>query len=298
MKKILLTLVAITTMSATFAQVDTTVTNNSDTIKVGNYVIVKRGNSTSSDTSKTKKSVSVSVGTDDLLDIKVNNGNSSKKKNPNVSTNWWIFDLGFANFRDQTNYATAQTGSYFQTMKNGPVNKNSMNLLNGKSSNVNIWFFMQKMNVMKHKLNLKYGLGLEMYNYRFEHSLSFRKDPMNFIFNDSISFSKNKLYAGYITVPFMVNFTPMPENKKSLSLSAGISAGYLISSRNKQISAERGKQKINGNFDLEPFRLAVVGELGLGQVRLYGSYSLNSLYKETTGLQQYPYTLGIRFSSL
>lgn len=95
----------------------------------------------------------------------------------------------------------------------------------------------------------------------------------------------------------MVNFTPMPENKKSLSISAGISAGYLISSRNKQISAERGKQKINGNFDLESFRLAVVGELGLGQVRLYGSYSLNSLYKESTGLQQYPYTLGIRFSN-
>ena len=297
MKKILLTLVAVTSMSAIFAQVDSTTTNSSDTIKVGNYVIVKKGNSQGGDSSKTKKSVSISVSSDDLLDIKVNNGNSSKKKNPNVSTNWWIFDLGFANFRDQTNYATAQAGSYFQTMKNGPVNQNSMNLINGKSSNVNIWFFMQKMNVIKHKLNLKYGLGLEMYNYRFEHSLSFRKDPINYVFNDSISFSKNKLYAGYITVPFMVNFTPMPENKKSLSISAGISAGYLISSRNKQISAERGKQKINGNFDLESFRLAVVGELGLGQVRLYGSYSLNSLYKESTGLQQYPYTLGIRFSN-
>ena len=43
MKKILLTLVAVTTMSAIFAQVDSTTTNNSDTIKVGNYVIVKKG---------------------------------------------------------------------------------------------------------------------------------------------------------------------------------------------------------------------------------------------------------------
>jgi len=61
-----------------------------------------------------------------------------------VSTNWWIFDLGFANFRDQTNYTTAQAGSYFQTIKNGPVNQNSMNLINGKSSNVNIWFLCKK----------------------------------------------------------------------------------------------------------------------------------------------------------
>jgi len=298
MKKILLTLVAVATTSAIFAQVDSTTTNHPDTIKVGNYVIVKKGNSQPGDSAKTKKSVSISVGTDDLLDIKVNNRNSSKKKNPNVSTSWWIFDLGFANFRDQTNYATAQAGSYFATTNRGQVNQNGMNLINGKSSNVNIWFFMQKMNVIKHKLNLKYGLGVEMYNYRFEHSTSFRKDPFNYIFNDSVSFSKNKLYAEYITVPFMVNFMPMPENKKSLSVSAGISAGYLIRSRNKQISAERGKQKINGNFDLAPFRIAVVGELGLGKVKLYGSLSVNSLYKENTGLQQYPYTLGIRFSSL
>jgi len=42
MKKILLTLVAVTSMSAIFAQIDSTTTNSSDTIKVGNYVIVKK----------------------------------------------------------------------------------------------------------------------------------------------------------------------------------------------------------------------------------------------------------------
>jgi hypothetical protein len=298
MKKTLLTLVAITAMSALFAQTDSSLTNKSDTTKVGSYIIINKNKSLSTDTSKHKKSVTISIGTDDLLDIKVNN-NSSKKKRSNVSTNWWIFDLGFANYRDQTNYATAQSGSYFQVLKPGTpeVNQSNMNLINGKSSNVNIWFFMQKMNLAKHKLNLKYGLGLEMYNYRFEHSLSYRKDPLNYVFNDSVSFSKNKLYAGYITVPFMINFMPLPDNKKSFSISAGVSAGYLVSSRNKQISAERGKQKINGNFDLQPFRLAVVGELGLGAVKLYGSYSLNSLHKSSTGIEQYPYTLGIRFSS-
>jgi len=296
MKKILLTVVAVTTLSSLFAQIDSTATNN-DTIKVGNYVILKKNVQQTPDSAKHKKSVSISVGTDDLLDIKVNNGYSSKKKHSNVTTNWWVFDLGYANFRDQTNYPIAQSGSYFQEFKNGKVDENSMNLINGKSSNVNIWFFMQKLNISKHKLNLKYGLGYEMFNYRFEHSLSYRKDPMSFIHNDSISFSKNKLFLGYLTVPLMVNFTPMPDNKRSLSFSAGISAGYLINSRNKQISAERGKQKINGNFDLEPFKLAVVGELGLGQVRLYGSYSLSKLHKDATGLQQYPFTLGVRFSS-
>ena len=183
MKKTLLILAAIATINCSYAQTDST-TNNVDTIK--------KGNLQRSDTSKTKKSISISVGTDDLLDIKINNNN---KKNKNITTNWWIFDLGFANFRDQTNYATAQSGSYFQANAGTPkVSANDMNLINNKSSNVNLWFFMQKFNIAKYKLNLKYGLGLEMYNFRYEHSLSYRKDPMNYIIND-----KNKVFvSGYL----------------------------------------------------------------------------------------------------
>ena len=77
----------------------------------------------------------------------------------------------------------------------------------------------------------------------------------------------------------------------------GVSAGYLVGSRNKQISGERGKQKINGNFEMEPWRLAAIGELGIGPVRLYGSYSLNKLQKDVTRLEQFPYAIGIRFSN-
>jgi Outer membrane protein beta-barrel domain len=293
MKKLLLILVAYAATNTTFAQKDTSQNNNTDTIKVGNYVIIKNNDETVYSDTTVEKKYRKNIN----IDIKIGN-NSSKKKNSNVSTNWWIFDLGFTNFRDQTNYATAQAGSYFNTGKGGEqVKQSTMNLINNKSSNINIWFFMQKFNLAKHKLNLKYGLGLEMYNFRYENKLSYRKDPANYVIADSVNFSKNKLYAGYVTVPFMINFTPNPENKKSLSISAGFSAGYLLSARNKQISSERGKEKIRGNFDLEPFRVAAIAELGLGPVRLYGSYSLNTLHKSSTGLQQYPYAIGIRFSN-
>lgn len=288
MKKLLLILMAYAATNTVFAQADT---NNTDTIKVGNYVIVKNNkNLADGDTSnskKNKKSVNI--------DIRIG---EKKSKNKNISTNWWVFDLGFTNLRDETNYATAQDGSYFQANPGTPkVSASNMNLINNKSSNVNIWVFMQKFNLAKHKLNLKYGLGIEMYNFRYEQSLSYRKDPLNYIKNDDISFSKNKLYAGYLTVPLMLNFTSNPDTKKSFNVSAGISAGYLLNARNKQISSERGKQKIRGNFDLEPFRVAAVAEIGLGPIKLYGSYSLNALHKSSTGLQQYPYALGIRFSN-
>jgi hypothetical protein len=291
MKRLAIVTAGILLSGSLMAQTDSTSnTQESDTVKVGNFIIIKKnkdGNSSSSN--------SVWKDWDRNFDIKIERRNRAKR---NISTNWWIMDLGFTNFRDQTNYTAAQAGSYFRTFRpaDGPVNENSFKLNNGKSTNVNIWFFMQKVNVVKHVVNLKYGLGLEMYNFRYDSRLSYRKDANPYVYNDSISFSKNKLYAGYLTVPFMININTSPNNRRGFSISAGMSAGYLISSRNKQKSSERGKQKSPGDFNLEPFRLAAIGEVGLGPIRLYGSYSLNKLHKDITRIEQFPYAFGIRFS--
>lgn len=265
-------------------------TPETDTIKVGNFVIIKKKGSDETSNGNSK------LNRDSYNLLRVERRPAKRK---NLSTNWWILDLGFANLRDNTNYGFAQTGSYFKTLRpqDGPVNENSYRLNRGKSSNVNLWFFMQKLNISKNVLNLKYGLGLEMYNFRYDSKISYNNDPAPYVFNDSISFTKNKLYAGYLTVPFMININTTPDKRKGFSFSAGVSAGYLISSSNKQISAERGKQKEKADFYMEPFRLAAIGEVGLGPVRLYGSYSLNKMQKDITRVEQFPYAIGVRLST-
>ena len=40
-----------------------------------------------------------------------------------------------------------------------------------------------------------------------------------------------------------------------------MSAGYLWNAKNKQISGERGKEKFRGNFNLNDWRFATIGEL-------------------------------------
>lgn len=271
------------------AQTDSTKNSKNDTIRIGGIVIVKKGNGNKN------KDVSVTMG----------RKTPEKKRNSNVSTNWWIVDLGFANYDDQTNYAS--TGNYLVNRPGFPaLNGNDFKLRAGKSVNVNIWFFMQRMNLIKHHVNLKYGIGLELNNYRYKSSISYKEGgtiPYSgtqtnapFIFRDSISFSKNKLAADYLTVPMMLNFNTNPNSKKKgLSISAGVSAGYLYSQRNKQKSDERGKDKNKGDYDLNRFKLSYVGELGLGSVHLYGSYSPKSMYDN--GLNMRPYTVGIRFSN-
>ncbi len=102
--------------------------------------------------------------------------------------------------------------------------------------------------------------------------------------------------ADYVTVPFMINLRTNPNSSsKGLSLSAGVSMGYLYNGRNKQISGERGKRKNKGDYDLEKWKFSYIGELGLGPIRLYGTYAPKSIFEN--GLNLMPYNIGIRLSN-
>ena len=269
---------------------------NNDTIRVGNILIIKKGGKNQTDSSLDKKGTTVTMGR-----------KNSDNQNAKVTTNWFIVDLGFANYDDQTNYANA--GSYLVNKPGSPAfSKNDFKLSTGRSFNVNVWLFMQRLNIIKRNVSLKYGLGVELNNYRYKSALSYKENgtiPYSgglqtnaaFIFRDSIGFSKNKLAADYLTVPLMLTLaTNHASSKKGFSVSGGVSAGYLYSQRNKQKSTERGKQRNKGEYDLEKFKLSYIGELGIGPVKLYGSYTPKSIYEHSLDIR--PFTLGFRFSNL
>ena len=283
---ILLLAMAIICLNLTAQEMPEKKDDKKDTIRIGGMIIVKNG--------KKNGSASVKIGSDD-----------GKKKRKNVSTNWWIVDLGFANYNDKTNYATA--GSYLVNRPGYPaLDKNDFKLKAGKSINVNVWVFMQRLNLIQHHVHLKYGLGVELNNYRYKSAINYNEDgpvPYTantqtnapFIFRDSISFSKNKLAADYVTVPLMLNFVTNADDRKNrFGLSVGVSAGYLYSQRNKQVSNERGKLKNRGDYGLQRFKFSYVAELGLGPVILYGSYSPESMYERSLDIR--PFNLGFRFS--
>ncbi|ANH82497.1 hypothetical protein A8C56_17325 [Niabella ginsenosidivorans] len=229
----------------------------------------------------------------------------------NVETSWFGIDLGFANFADHTNYGSAGAQAYAPGS-----NANWFDLRFGKSVNVNIWVLTQKVNLVNHVLHLKYALGMELNNYRFENAVRFNPHPGTdapdpaVVYMDNEpdrNYSKNKLAADYVTVPLMLNVTFPSKNRKvveagnktvkvrasrEFGFSLGMSAGYLYSARNKTITSDNGKQKAKDNFELNPWKLSYVGELNLGYVSLYGSYAVKSMFKR--GLDMTPYTMGIR----
>ena len=213
-----------------------------------------------------------------------------KKELKNIENFWWVLDLGFSGYTDQSNFALARTIGFVAPN----IGKDQLKLNMAASRNVNLWILMQRVNLVKHMLNLKYGVGLEMNNYRFEQeNIQFQKNPTA-IYLGMVEYNKVKLAADYITVPMMLNLNTSPEKSNGLRLSAGVSAGFLYSSRFK--TKEGGDiDKIRSDFDLEPFKFSWVGELGLGPITLYTSFAMNNMWNK--GLDMRPYNVGIRLGA-
>lgn len=253
------------------AQTDST-TQKSDTIRIGGMIIIKKPGKNNE-----KREVIVS---------------NKRRSNSNVSTNWWIVDLGFANYTDNTNYAAArQSGFVSQDI----TSKDNLKLRTGKSVNVNIWAFQQRLNLVSHVVNLKYGLGVELNNYRFsDEKVRFSKNPTRISLDQSLADAgKNKLAADYVTVPMMLNFNFTPGRRNGFGFSAGMSVGYLYSARQKT-KIDGDKTKLRDDFNLEKWKVSYIGELSLGPVRLYGSMATKNMWEK--GLDQTPYNIGIRLS--
>jgi len=284
MKRIFTLCISLCTIVTGFAQTDTTGRQNvpaDDTIRIGGMIIIRKAGAKD----EVKK------------EYKMRNRRNSDKPS-NLSTNYFILDLGFSNYNDETNYASSAAQAY------APGSNNTwFDLKDGKSRNVNFWFFMQKLNVTGHVLNLKYGLGLELNNYHYKQPIRYQETPIAIVDPPRVNldntvgrtYKKNKLAADYLTVPMMVTVNFTPNRKEGFGFSAGISAGYLYSARNKTRTSDEGKEKAKDDFELEKWKLSYIAELSLGPVRFYGSYALKNMYER--GLDMTPYNFGFRFSN-
>jgi len=276
MKSILLVCIAACLVNIANAQTDTTGKQN-DTIRIGGMIIVKKAGSNDREII-TRRDRSISIP-------------SRKNKPDNVTTNWMVIDLGYAGFNDKTNYSSLAAQAF------APGSTDDwFDLRGGKSRNVDVWFFMQRVNMIEHVVNLKYGLGLELNNYFFDDErIRFNKNPTLVTMDAALKDAKkNKLAVDYLTVPLMLNFNFTPNRDNGFGFSAGVSGGFMYSARQKT-KIDGDKDKVRNDFDLRRWKVSYIGELNLGPVKLYGSYALKSMWEK--GLDQTPYTVGFRISN-
>jgi hypothetical protein len=241
-----------------------------------------------------RKNKSIAIGTDG-----VHIGDTGKFVEKPFEIEFTVVDVGINTLQDKTNYAGAAAQGFLNT-PDGMKNDQLFSLRTGKSWNVNVWPVMFKVRLLKtsgQKLYVSSGVGLQMYNFRFNKDISYLNNTTPEVFKDSVQFSKNKLGITYLSIPLSLTAKTKIAKKTWLIYSAGLTGGYRISSLTKQESGARGKQKNHDAFNFNDFNACVTGEIGVsGLFRIYASYQLTALHE--TALDQHPFSIGLRFGGV
>ena len=158
---------------------DTLIAISEDTVKVGRFNIIK------SQDNMNKKNWQDMIEDGDFRNTRIRVEKSPHTTIPQRLTNWWIFDIGFANYFDATSYSDP---SFTQPLKGAPMNAKSFSLNNTKSSNVNIWIVQKKVPLSSEHWFFKYGIGWQMYNFRFDQPISYRNEGPTYVYLDSKTF--------------------------------------------------------------------------------------------------------------
>jgi len=260
----------------------------SDTIKIGQFLISKPE-------LKSNLSWEEIIKNKDLNGLKLNYKKSTKTNFKQLETSWFAFDVALVNYLDETKYAENKPLS--NPSIGQPLSKFKMQLNNGKSTNINIWVVQQKYRFKNPALYLKYGLGVEMFNFRYEYGINFRKNESMYIYLSDATYEKNKFFTSYLSAPVQFGYDFKLKNDKLVGISGGLVTGYLFKSYNKQINRELGKEKYKSNFSLRDMRLAGIVEIRIDKLKFFGTASLqNMLDKMSTNQSLYPYSFGLRFS--
>jgi len=136
-----------------------------------------------------------------------------------------------------------------------------------------------------------------MFNYYYANGVDFRNNDKMYISLTNNTYSKDKLYINYLTVPLILSRTYKFKKIQDINVAGGINIGYLLNTRNKQISEALGKKKYDGDFNFNDYKMAGVFQIGIGDVKFYGTAALTNIIDNGTSNQSfYPYTFGVRFS--
>lgn len=114
-------------------------------------------------------------------------------------------------------------------------------------------------------------------------------------------YKKYKLTTAYIEAPFELRFFGNKDNRnKGFKAAIGLRAGALVGAHTKGVRTVDTKvaEKVDSKRYFDKWRFSATARLGWGNFSLFGSYNLNTLFKEGSGPDVVPYSIGICVTGL
>jgi len=191
------------------------------------------------------------------------------------------------------------TPDYSMTL---PESQRMMELNSSKSTALSVNFMLKGANIVKDWFYISPGIGLTANDYSFKNNIqiSTGSDTTMFSMDTILANDKYELKATYLQVPLVLGFRFGNQNKKRVGLQIGAIGAYKISSKVKQKyylpdNDTKQKNKIKDDFNINPFKIDLVARLSIGDVGLFGKYSVTTLFEKNKAPELYPFSLGFTF---
>lgn len=172
-----------------------------------------------------------------------------------------------------------------------------MDLNTGKSWFFNISLGQFEYALIKKRLGIVSGLGINWNNYHFDGNNNIQK--VNGIVESKAyadtSLKKSKLGMAFLSAPVLIE-VQLP---KDVYFNVGVIGGFKLYSRSKivyHVDGDKEKEKEKDDFNLNSLRLGATARLGYDNVALYGTYYFTPMFETDKGPELYPINVGLALS--
>ena len=179
-----------------------------------------------------------------------------------------------------------------------------------QSTSLGINIFEYKLPLFKQYIGITTGFGFNIKTYTFGDAYSFLSsdstidlvtgNPLLYDINSTVKYST--LNLGFFQIPLLLDFSTKKSQKKSISLAAGVVGGIRLFTNHRLQGKYSNGDKFNNiirdnkYFHTNLLSLDGIVRVAYGPIGLFGTYSLNGVFKKDAVEKISPISIGLSFN--
>ncbi|HQV54276.1 MAG: outer membrane beta-barrel protein [Chitinophagaceae bacterium] len=180
----------------------------------------------------------------------------------------------------------------------------------GISKSINAYFMFDFPFKTNPKLSMAFGPGIGSDHILFSKTDVGIKDltPSIYFTNkaDTNHFKKTKLATVYLEAPIEFRYSADPLTGKGIKAAIGVKVGTMINAHTRNTKFSNRANTVINDYTMKEAskkffnttRISGMARIGFGHFSLYGSYQFTTLFKDGSGPEVRPFSIGLTLSGL